>query len=275
MKIQIQELLKELMSYTVIRTNTISAQAKNALYEMRAEFVRVKSSEDADKQSKMISLFIGGTLFALHLDAVKYGYHGKLYSASTVSDANKKIKEETPSSAERMYATGQEALLHLPQAFNSDLFKNKVKLINSDKPIPFFPELEDHADKVDLLVKCCLKYRDNLNASDMEIDESDLIDLPKDTNITPAATVHQNTTSKTSKANFNISMQVLGGFIAAVGCAAVATAFILLNAASLGTVGLVVAGLGAAAILAGVGLFATHSPKPEPANEPLAELSLA
>ena len=37
----------------------------------------------------------------------------------------------------------------------------------------------------------------------------------------------------------NISMQVLGGFMAAVGCAAVATAFILLNAATFGVAGLV------------------------------------
>jgi nucleoside permease NupC len=54
----------------------------------------------------------------------------------------------------------------------------------------------------------------------------------------------------------NVSMQILGGFIAAIGCAAVAIAFVALNAATLGVAGLVVAGLGVASVLAGVGLFA-------------------
>jgi len=56
-------------------------------------------------------------------------------------------------------------------------------------------------------------------------------------------------------------MQVLGGFMAALGCAAVATAFVLLNAATFGIPGLIVAGLGVASILAGVGLFAAGTYK--------------
>lgn len=55
----------------------------------------------------------------------------------------------------------------------------------------------------------------------------------------------------------NISMMVLGGFVAALGVAAVATAFIMLNALTGGVVGLVVAGIGIASILSGIGLFAT------------------
>jgi hypothetical protein len=59
----------------------------------------------------------------------------------------------------------------------------------------------------------------------------------------------------------NIGMQVLGGFIALVGCAAVATAFVLLNAATFGISGLVVAGLGMASVLGGIGLFAAGTYK--------------
>ncbi|MFA5961032.1 MAG: hypothetical protein WC785_11025 [Tatlockia sp.] len=55
----------------------------------------------------------------------------------------------------------------------------------------------------------------------------------------------------------NISMMVLGGFITVLGVAAVATSFILLNALTGGVVGLVVAGIGIASILSGIGLFAT------------------
>ncbi|MCA0404089.1 MAG: DnaJ domain-containing protein [Proteobacteria bacterium] len=55
----------------------------------------------------------------------------------------------------------------------------------------------------------------------------------------------------------NISMQILGGFIATLGIAAVALAFIVLNASTLGLAGIVIAGVGFAAALAGTGLFAT------------------
>jgi hypothetical protein len=57
----------------------------------------------------------------------------------------------------------------------------------------------------------------------------------------------------------NINMQVLGGFMAVLGSAAVATAFVLLNAATFGIPGLIVAGLGFASILSGVGLFAAST----------------
>ena len=54
----------------------------------------------------------------------------------------------------------------------------------------------------------------------------------------------------------SISMVVLEGFIAVAGIAAVAVAFAVLNAATFGIAGLIVAGVGAAATLCGVGLFA-------------------
>jgi hypothetical protein len=56
----------------------------------------------------------------------------------------------------------------------------------------------------------------------------------------------------------NISMMVLSGFIAAAGIVAVAIAFTLLSGAAFGPAGFVVAGIGAAGALAGVGLFAAH-----------------
>lgn len=60
-----------------------------------------------------------------------------------------------------------------------------------------------------------------------------------------------------SSSTTNISMMVFGGFIAAIGITAVAVAFTLLNAATLGLAGLVVAGIGVTAALTGLGLFAT------------------
>ena len=64
-----------------------------------------------------------------------------------------------------------------------------------------------------------------------------------------------------SPSTVNISMMVLGGFIAFVGIAAVAIAFTVLNAATFGAAGIVVASVGAAAVLSGVGLFATGAYK--------------
>ncbi len=64
-----------------------------------------------------------------------------------------------------------------------------------------------------------------------------------------------------SATSTNISMMVLGGFIAAAGIAAVAIAFTVLNAATFGVAGLAVAGIGVAAALSGVGLFATGAYK--------------
>lgn len=66
----------------------------------------------------------------------------------------------------------------------------------------------------------------------------------------------------------NISMMVLGGFIATVGVATVALAFILLNAATLGIAGLVVAGVGATMALTRLGLFATGASRSCQTTEP-------
>lgn len=57
--------------------------------------------------------------------------------------------------------------------------------------------------------------------------------------------VHQSKDSCTSP-TIGISMQVLGGFMSVIGCAAVATAFLLLNVSTLGIAGLMVSGLGVA-----------------------------
>lgn len=64
-----------------------------------------------------------------------------------------------------------------------------------------------------------------------------------------------------TSSTMNISMMVLGGFIAAAGIAAIAIAFTVLNAATFGVAGLIVSVVGAAAALSGVGLFATGAYK--------------
>lgn len=62
---------------------------------------------------------------------------------------------------------------------------------------------------------------------------------------------------ETQKHSF-ISMHILSGFMAVVGCAAVALAFLAFNASTFGIPGLIVAGLGVGMLLTGVGLFASN-----------------
>lgn len=57
----------------------------------------------------------------------------------------------------------------------------------------------------------------------------------------------------------HINLQLISGFMVALGAAAVAVAFTLLNAASLGTAGLVVASIGLASIITGIGFFKAGS----------------
>lgn len=79
-----------------------------------------------------------------------------------------------------------------------------------------------------------------------------------DVNISSSSNIQQ---EKHSSSMSNISMTVLEGVIAATGIAAVAIAFTLLNAATFGIAGLVVAGVGVAAALSGIGLFAAGTYK--------------
>ncbi len=59
----------------------------------------------------------------------------------------------------------------------------------------------------------------------------------------------------TSHALNGISMQILGGFLMALGTTAVAVAFVTLNAATFGTAGLTVATVGSASLLSGYCFF--------------------
>lgn len=65
----------------------------------------------------------------------------------------------------------------------------------------------------------------------------------------------------------HISMMVLGGFIATAGIAVIALAFTVLNAATFGISGILLAGAGIAATLTGAGLFAYNMKNQTTPNE--------
>jgi hypothetical protein len=91
------------------------------------------------------------------------------------------------------------------------------------------------------------------------------VDLPRETHLLLAE-------SQTS--NAPIGMMVLSGFITAIGITAIALSFALLNLATFGTLGLIVAGAGLAATLTGVGLFSYAINQFKPTDKPHAEAKL-
>jgi hypothetical protein len=257
---KIYDLLTDLVKYSIIDTSNVSSEAKSVLAQMRREFNKIKESEDINKQVKMITLFIGGTILAFKQDDWKYHYDFDLYPKA----ASKKVLKNITNSMsydELMYSIGNEALLNLPNSFNGTLFEREEKLANSTNPVPFFPDLKKNADKVNLLVQFCIKYSDDLERSEVDIDDLVSVELRIE-NLTSDEVQNPNANKSIINTSpepllSNITMQILGGFIVAAGIAAIAIAFVALNAATFGVAGLVTAGVGIGLLLGGFGLFAT------------------
>lgn len=174
----IEKLIAELMEATKVETSTISSEARTLTDMMRKEFARLQSSTETDKQEKMITLFIGGTIMALNYDDKKYRavYQPKLlYPGAAITTANLIIRIYT---LEHFHAVGAAALNNLPADFSGDLFKRKVKLIGSDEEIPFFPELDKKAKKVDELVKFCISNRKDFKLADTSQSKSASVTAP-------------------------------------------------------------------------------------------------
>ena len=127
----------------------------------------------------------------------------------------------------------------IPFYYSSGLFKEAEKLIITQK-------LRKYSKDITIRKLTGLQLEAVTDASYLDSSGSVIVDV----NLRPVV-------NPILKSN----MQILGGFIAAIGIAAVATAFVALNAATFGIAGLVVAGLGAVAILGGVGLFAVGTCK--------------
>ena len=168
MKQNIKKLLDELMALAVTGKATASTQANGILRVMREEYERLNKGEYLNKQTLMISLFMGGTILALDHDDCEYQYRRQftLYPVKTVEEAQITSLETL---LEQIYTTGRTAILHLPTSFNGNLFKIRGRLINTTEPQPFFPQLELNAEKVDLLVSFCRKNPFNLDRAEFDI----------------------------------------------------------------------------------------------------------
>lgn len=123
-----------------------------------------------------------------------------------------------------------------------------------------------------MLLKEAMQANKSLRVShNLECLRSDVVDVPKTAEFTRSLSRENNAPPPCCVKTKNdippgignerdsyISMQILNGFIAVLGVAAVAVAFTALNAASMGIPGLVVATAGVASILTGIGLFAAN-----------------
>lgn len=120
--------------------------------------------------------------------------------------------------------------------------------------VSIIKEVENTGARNDLFKNIIRQELYNIKKEPMATDKAD--ELLKRSAVKSSQMQEENSSSMS-----NISMMVLGGFIAAAGIAAVAIAFAVLNATTFGIAGLVVAGIGVAAALSGVGLFATGAYK--------------
>ncbi|CEK11829.1 hypothetical protein [Legionella hackeliae] len=171
MKQNIQELIADLVSGTEVNTSDISSQAKSVLRTMRDEFEKLKTSNDADKQAKMIALFMGGVILALKQDDWKYYYDSnfKLYPEWLTKLVC--IEASNITILERIYSMGRQVLQHLPETFNSSFFTSKYRVINSDKMAVFFPQLETKASAINILTQFCINHSNDLECPEIEIDD--------------------------------------------------------------------------------------------------------
>lgn len=145
---------------------------------------------------------------------------------------------------------------------NNDLLPTLISIGHEQSPwneditgqVSIIKEFENNGPRNDLFKNIIGQELSNIKKELIAADKA--AELLKNPAIKSSQLQEENTSSIS-----NVSMMVLGGFIATAGIAAVAIAFTVLNAATFGIAGLVVAGIGVAAALSGVGLFATGAYK--------------
>ena len=123
-----------------------------------------------------------------------------------------------------LFCLGAFAFLHQPELLHNPIEKPKGAVINLEAFAEVLPE-------------------DNVESMPDSEEESQSEEEP------------ENTSSQQNSCCSGLCMQILGGFISALGIASVAVAFVALNAATLGII------LGGVSILVGIGLFAAGMAK--------------
>lgn len=187
MKQNIQELIKQLVEDTkevMSNNNTVSSNLKDYLDRMFNEFDKISQQNSPNQQEKMITLWIGGIIFALDVDDQKYSYSPPLYPRKAIiyKPWRQLVDEVKPQQRNHpidlMYLIGQNALTHLPYSFCGELFKAQTTLVNSQHPTTLFPKLYEHKNNVDLLVKFCIENKNNLEVAEVHTTNTPNYSIP-------------------------------------------------------------------------------------------------
>ncbi|RUR23700.1 hypothetical protein [Legionella qingyii] len=178
--VNIQELLKKLFSAIPGHDNKLSMISNIILRNMNAAFSNIKGIIHPDKQKQMVCLFLGGVIFAMACDNLKYGYRCndefKKYIVHLVSSVreepvsnlhcilgDKLFFGEDPSFLQEV---GNKVLSNLSGAFLWNLFTQTLNM-GFGTPRAFLPKLD--ATNLALLLNFCEQHSDNLERVDFEV----------------------------------------------------------------------------------------------------------
>lgn len=180
LKVNIQKLLNTLFSSISGHDNKLSLISNKILGNLNAAFSNIKGITHPDKQKQMISLLLGGVIFAMACDDLKYGYRCndefKKYIVHLVSS----VREEPVSNLhyilgdELLYGedpsflqeVGNKVLSNLSGAFLWNLFNQTLDLGLGTKRT-FLPKLD--AGNLALLLNFCEQHSNNLESIDFEV----------------------------------------------------------------------------------------------------------
>lgn len=259
----VQVLLRELVNCTLSLTGKISPEAKAALSIMQEEFTSLEKSAKAHKQQEMITLFIGGLIFAYKLDRRTYKMLPDVFKGISDAHLNSVTGAVTTDLALLIMKRIGEVALDHPNIFTVDSIQSQ--------PIPLFGKLFGKKSEVALLIAFCKEHRHDLEHPEIAIPAPVAAVVPPSQPLAipePVAAVvppsqplakqpkpypAQSTAQSSLE---NLSMQVIGGFIAAIGVAAVACGIVILLAAAWGVPDpIATVTLGVVSLMEGLGLF--------------------
>lgn len=257
----IHQLIWELFSYVEINHDNTSSEAKDVANVLSQAAYKISL------QSKKIVVLLGGLVYCLFQDECVYGepFGLKPLVRSAIQDAEGIISGEDEL-LQTMTKIGKKIIDTLPGSLTGKLFTQTAPY--------FFPKLNANIHKLETLLHFCLEHRDNL---DLQLDVKLLAPMVPVKPVHDVADFFDSDESSIDTNNIdlsnssiddfmfydlselqndppclsNLSMEVLGLFIAAAGIATIALAFTIFNPAVLG----IAVGLGAVTLLAGVGFF--------------------
>ncbi|CDZ77403.1 hypothetical protein BN59_01686 [Legionella massiliensis] len=194
MQVIIKQLVKKLFSYTGFPHNlyadvgpsdgTIHYKSQIVLMTVHREYHRLETSDDLGKQRKMISLFLGGTIYTMLQDELRYGYNigAHAIAQETWKHVERSDAQNNEGRLQNIYAIGDYVLANLSILPEDFYTRGRKYLRGNTDPFAapeheraYFWPLASNIEKMKLLLQFCFKYKDNLELP--EIDSDDLANV--------------------------------------------------------------------------------------------------